>query len=515
MTKSVAVIGAGHNGLIAANLLAQKGYNVTVYEASASVGGGAQTHEFAPGYKTSTLAHLLFHWNPQLSEALQLKNHGLQLAEPLLPSAALAPNGSSIVYNQHELLAGDFSESESVHYREALLRWNVLARWLAKEHRKTPARLGWDRWREAIPAVTMMLRMRLLGRDHLRELLRVATMAIQDVLEEDLSDPRLKGALALDAVLGTNLGTRSGNSFFTFLHRLAGLTNGGYRQVIGGMGGLTDALVRSCEAAGVRLHTDARVVKINLRADRVSGLTLADGRTVHVDGVLSAIDASQMLLSLLGPQALSVEQTHQLRYLRRRGTAAKVHLALNDQPNFPGLSTPYLSSRLVIAPSVEAVDQAFNFIKYQQCSDDLVMELHIPTVLDPGLAPTGHHVISAIVQYVPSEAQDTDQLRAQVLEKTIRQIEQYAPGVRTRIIAQECLLPSDIENRYRCPAGHWHHSEMSIDQALMLRPIPKLAQYRGPVEGLWMCGASTHPGGGIHGQSALLAVDALAKDLKP
>ena len=513
MTKSIAVIGAGHNGLIAATLLAQQGFKVAVYEASASIGGGAQTHEFAPGFKTSSIAHLLFHWDSKLESQLALQQNGLRLSAPL-PSVALSTEGSAIVYDHHQLLAGDYSEVEAVHYREAMLRFNSLAQWLARENKKIPARLGWDRWRDALPALGMMIRMRLLGRDLMRDLLRLGTMAIHDVLNEELTDNRLKGALALDAVLGSHCGSRSGNSFFSWLHRLSGLSQGGYLQVLGGMGALTGALISAAQSHGVSIHTNARVLKINTRGERVSGLTLESGQEIYSDAILSAMSAPHALLNLLGAHALSVEQSHQLRHLRQRGNVAKVHIAIKGQVQFHGVSSAHQSARMLIAPSSEAVDNAFNPVKYQQCANDLVMELHVPSVLDDTLAPAGHQVVSAIVPFIPFDCADPNQLRHEVTEKTMAVIEKYMPQIRGHVVASECLLPIEMESRFNIPKGHWHHTELAIDQALMLRPIPRLAQYRGPVNGLWLCGASMHPGGGIHGRSAQLAVDTILQDLR-
>jgi phytoene dehydrogenase-like protein len=192
-----------------------------------------------------------------------------------------------------------------------------------------------------------------------------------------------------------------------------------------------------------------------------------------------------------------------------------VHLALNGLPQFKGITDPReLGARLIVATSSASVDDAFNPVKYQQMSEQPILECHIPTIHDESMAPAGQHVLSAIVQYVPYSSNIPQaELRELVLSRVIHQLERVAPDIRQKIVASECFTPRDIETRFRMPQGHWHHAEMTIDQALMLRPIPQLAQYRGPIKRLWLCGASTHPGGGVMGLSAQNMAKVVAEDI--
>jgi phytoene dehydrogenase-like protein len=517
MTKHILVIGGGHNGLIAANLLAKRGLRVTLLEASARLGGAAQTHEFAPGFKVSSVAHLLYQWDPTLTRELNLHRYGFAYTDAQgLPNVSLSDMGQALTWNHHQVLRGAIDATSANEFSHTLARWLRLAAWLDRQHKRPPARLGWTRWKDAIPALKLMLSMRLLGRDTMQELLRLGTMAVQDVLDESISDPRLQAGLALDAVLGTHLGPRSGNSFFSLLHRLSGLyRQGHYQAVQGGMGSLTHALEQALLSHNGEVIKNARVARIETQGQRVSGVRLSDGTFMAADGVLAALAVKPALLELLGAQYLSIEQVHRLKHLRQRGCAAKVHLGLNALPRFTGVAPADHSARLLVAASAAAVDAAFNPVKYAQCSQKPVMECHIPTIQDKTLAPANQHVLSAIVQYVPYHSSvSASELRAQVLTRVLGELERYAPGISASVIHQECLLPVDIEAQFNLPEGHWHHGEITLDQALMLRPVPTLAQYRTPVHGLWLCGAGTHPGGGVMGLSARLSVAALLSDLK-
>lgn len=515
MTRHIIVIGAGHNGLVAANLLADQGLHVTLLEASATMGGGAQTHEFADGFKTSSIAHLLYQWDPKLTQQLTLERYGFRQS-PLINSISLSQKFTPLIWNYRAIEAGEIERREAVKFIAAMRRFDRLGQWLLKQNTTLTPRLGWQRWKDAIPALQLMVSMRLLGRDAMQDLLRMGTMPVHDVLTESFNDERLQGGLALDAVLGTRLGSRSGNSFFSLLHRLSGIHRaGGYTAVYGGMGALSHALTTRLGQKGASIRTQARVSQILITGQHARGVKLADGSEIHADGILSAMAVKPFLLDVLGAAYLSIEQTHRLTHVRHSGTAAKVHLALTSLPNFRHVAEKDLRHRLLIAPSSTAVDEAFNPVKYNAVSERPVMECHIPTVDDPSLAPQDQHVLSAVVQYVPYQSSlEATELREQVIERTLTELERYAPGIKSQVVGAECLLPTDIESRYGFPGGHWHHAELSIDQALMLRPIPKLAQYRTPVLGLWMCGAGVHPGGGMMGQSARLSVQALLHDLK-
>ena len=357
------------------------------------------------------------------------------------------------------------------------------------------------------------LDIRRLGRDDMREFLRIAGINVFDVLEETFDTPLLKGALALDAVLGTNLGPRSNNSVLALLHRLSGQSlDAANRPWLpeGGMGAVTDALAAAARAHGATVRTGSPVARITLDGDRVSGVELASGEAIRAGTVVSNADPARTLLTLLGARHLDTGFAQRIRHLRSRGTAAKLHLALDGLPEFARLPPILAGERLVIAPDLVYIEHAYDHSKYGECSPEPVLEITIPTVHDRTLAPEGRHVLSAIVQYAPYDQRaNTEEARAAFLERTLAVLDRYSPDLRRRIVAAELLLPFDIEREFRITGGHWHHAELALDQMLMLRPVPGAAQYAMPVNGLYLCGAGCHPGGGVMGAAGRNAAQAV------
>jgi phytoene dehydrogenase-like protein len=502
--RTSVVIGAGHNGLVAAAYLARAGRRVIVVEAAAHVGGAAVTREFAPGFRVSAVAHLTHLLDPTIVRELELLRHGLAWARTGLKTVALALEGEALVLDGHRILSGPAGAADRAAYGAFIDRMRRFAAVLGRQHGRTPPRLAWSRWREALPAALFGLDIRRLGRDDMREFLRVVTMAMHDLLEEDFELPLLKGALALDAVLGTKLGSRSGNTVFSYLHRHSGAAWGlaaGPSLPRGGVGAVTDALAAAARLAGATLKLSSPVDAIEVAGGRVTGVRLASGERIAADEVVSSADPKTTLLKLLGARHLEAEFADRIHHLRATGTAAKLHLALSGAPAFRGVPAEHLGERLVIAPSSLWVDEAFNPAKYREVSDRPVLEISVPTIHDATLAPAGQHVLSAIVQYAPCDLEGgwTEAARSRYTAILMGLLESYAPGIASQVIASELLTPADLERDYRIHGGHWHHGELSIDQALMLRPVPGAAQYAMPVQGLFLCGAGCHPGGGVMG----------------
>jgi phytoene dehydrogenase-like protein len=374
---------------------------------------------------------------------------------------------------------------------------------LGKQHGRVPPRLLGGGRSNAIGAALLGWDIRRLGRDDMREFLRVVGINIFDILEESFESEALKGALAFDAVLGTNLSPRANNSILALLHRLSGRANGtagGVSLPAGGMGAVSEALAKAAVAAGATIRVSAPVKQIALNGDRVAGVVLENGETLAADVVVSNADPKRTLFDLLGARHLETGFVHRIRHLRTRGTAAKLHLALDGLPDFARLSPALAGERLVIAPDLVYLEHAFDASKYGENSPRPALEISIPTVHDRTLAPAGRHVLSAVVQYAPYDsAAGTDAARAKLLSDTLRVLEDYAPGIGSRVIASQLLLPVDLEREFRLTGGHWHHGELALDQLLMLRPVPGAAQYAMPVNGLYLCGAGAHPGGGVMG----------------
>ena len=499
------VIGAGHNGLTAAAYLARAGCEVLVLEAAAQLGGAAVTREFAPGFKVSAVAHLVHLLDPVVTAELGLADHGLKFASAALATCALGEDAESLMLDDRGIIAGDLGPADRAAYPAFMQRMRRYAALLARQHGRVPPRLAWRSWRDALPAAAFGLDIRRLGRVEMREFLRVVTMPIHDLLEENFASPLLKGALALDAVLGTRLGARSGGSVFTYLHRLSGSLGGrpgALALPAGGVGAVSVALAAAARGAGAEIRLSSPVAALTVAGGRITGVRLASGEELAAGTVLSSADPKTTLLKLLGARHLETEFARRVHHLRALGCAAKLHLALRTAPQFRALAADQLGERVLIAPSSQYVDEAFNPAKYREYSRRPVLEITVPSVYDPGLAPAGRHVLSAIVQYAPYDlAGGWDAARDAFRDSVLELLERHAPGIRSQVIASELLTPLDLERQFRISGGHWHHAELALDQALMLRPVPGAAQYAMPVAGLYLCGAGCHPGGGVMGSA--------------
>jgi phytoene dehydrogenase-like protein len=384
-----------------------------------------------------------------------------------------------------------------------------------KLNNRIPPRVGTKNRSDLLGLAKMALNIRMLGRDDMREFLRIAAINIYDILQENFDNPLLKGALSMDGVLGTNLGPRSNNSVFCALHRQSGLQ--GMTLPRGGMGAVSDALAATATKQGVTIRTSATVSRILMDGDHVSGVELESGEQINAGTVVSNADPKTTFMELLGAPNLEAGFVHKIQNIRMHGNAAKLHLALDGVPEFKGLNQNLLIERLLIAPDMEYVERAFNSSKYGEHSIKPVMEIIIPSLQDNSLAPAGKHVLSAVVQYAPYQLKaGWPEAKAAFTERVIDLLALYAPGIREQISHTELLTPLDIEREFRITGGHWHHGELAIDQFLMLRPAPGAAQYASPVKGLFLCGAGSHPGGGVMGSAGRNAASAVlgAKNLE-
>ena len=501
------VIGAGHNGLVCASTLARGGRSVLVLEAANQVGGAASTREFAPGFRVSAGAHLLHLMPADLLRELRLESHGLEWAARGMSTTALVPGGARLVVGEsranREMTGHGLSAADRQAYSAYAARMRRFAAALAPMFSRTPPRLGTTAWADRLALLRMGWQVRKLGRRDMRELLRIGGMNVYDLLEENFDSVALKGALGFDAVLGANFGPRSPGTVLTLLYRLAAESaagGSGLSQPKGGMGALCEALAKAATAAGACIRTGSPVAGILVESDRAQGVVLESGERIEAQAVISSADPKNTFLRLLGSRHLDTGFVRRVNHIRSRGLAAKLHLALNRAPPFSGVNEAALSGRLLIAPSLQHIEHAYNHAKYGEFSANPVMEITVPTVNDPSLAPPGHHVLSAIVQYAPYALKEGWQNgRQRFLDTTLDSLERYAPGLRGCIVGAELLTPADMETEFRMSGGHWHHGDLAFDQFLMVRPVPGAAQYRTPMNGLFLCGAGCHPGGGVMG----------------
>ena len=505
------IIGGGHNGLACAAYLARAGRKVTVLEAAEQLGGLASTREFEPGFHASC-AHLLYLLDESIASDLALSSHGLSMARTALQTISLDQQGRHITLSNDGVDGDGITEDDQSAYIEYRRFMSKFAAVIGSLHKQAPPRITPHR-KDLLALGKLGFGVRRMGRNDMREFLRIAAINIHDVLEENFFSTRLKGALALDAVLGSFSAPRSNNTVFNALHRLSGNTPGAagaFSIPVGGMGAVTDALAAAARSHGAEIRTACRVAKIQSDGLQVLGVTLDNGETIHADTVVSNADPRTTLLGLLGAGHLEAEFARRFNNFRSKGYAAKLHLALDAVPDFKGLVPAQAGERLLIAPGLDAIDLAFNPCKYGEFSNSPVMEITIPTLHDPSLAPDGKHVLSAIVQYAPYELKmGWENGKPAFLDAVMDTLSAYAPGIRKTTLAAELLTPADLERTFGVSGGHWHHGELSLDQALMLRPAPRAAQYRMPLDGLFLCGAGCHPGGGVMGSAGRNAARAV------
>ena len=497
------IIGAGHNGLVCAATLARAGKSVLVLESAASIGGAARNREFAPGFTVSAAAHLLHALPADLISELDLAAHGLAFAGQALPTHALRADGSALRLGASEASGEGLSAKDIAAYARFSADMARFAKALLPVFRMIPPRLSIDTWAQRLEFMKIAWSLRRLGRKDMREVMRIIGMNMYDLLDETFESEALKAALAMDAILGAEWGPRSPGTVLTYLLRLCGLAGNpaaGVAQVRGGMGAVSTAIALAATKAGVEVRTASRVKRILVENDRACGVELDSGETIRAGNVISNADPRTTFLKLLGTAHLDTGFVRKLHHLRASGRAGKLHLALSEVPNFSGLPASALGDRILIAPSMNYLERAFNPSKYREYPDAPALEISLPSVRDASLAPAGRHVLSAVVQFLPyDDGPDRDANRAEALEAILATLEAHAPGIRKLIVSAELLTPYDIEQEFGMTGGHWHHAALGFDQFFFIRPVPGAAQHRTPVDGLYLCGAGCHPGGGVMG----------------
>tara|TARA_R110002096_G_scaffold257381_1_gene450827 strand:- start:157317 stop:158888 length:1572 start_codon:yes stop_codon:yes gene_type:complete len=509
----VIIVGGGHNGLVCAGYLAKEGKSVVVLEANAQVGGAAVTAELCYGKKVSSCAHYLNQLNPKVSKDLNLSSHGLKLSASNISTIALDVAGDHMHLTKTSVKGGGISESDAANYRKFMALMHEYAKTLGFLIDLPPMDIFNLDWDDKVAAMKLGWKLRFgLGAEKMSELLRMIGMNIRDVLDDEFDSDLLKGALSFDAVLGTHTGPYSPGNFLNFLYRIASGNGGAVDIPEGGMGAVSAAMASAATANGAHIRTDVRVKAINVDNCAVTGVTLENGEVLNAELIVSNANMKTTVLDMVGARHFEADFVKRVGDIRMRGAAAKLHIALKDLPEFDGLSNNDLINRLVIAPSQDEVERAFNHVKYREVSTAPMMEISIPSLVDSSLVDSGH-VLSATVQYAPYDLKGgwTKEAKAAFLEVCINRIAEYAPNIRKQIEHAELITPKDLENRFGLIGGNWHHGELTLDQMLMLRPVPEASRYALPLDGMYICGAGAHPGGGVMGAAGRNAAQAIIK----
>ncbi len=507
----VIVIGGGPNGLVAAAYLAKAGRSVLLLEKREMVGGIAVTEEFFPGYKFSSLASGAGHLSPAVVADLNLARNGLEIlpTDPLIFSPL--PDGSHItIWQDTDRTAREiakFSATDAEAYPGFVKVMTKFSRIVAGLKNVTPPDLpdvGLSDIREFLKIANPV---RGLGRKNISQLLRVMPMPISDLLNEWFESDVVKGAIAVSAVNNSSWGPQEAGTAYTFLYNWSGSNSGLFRssgQVKGGMGSLTQAIAKSASGFGVDIRTNSEVAEITMQDGDATGVVLADGEQVSAKTIVSAADLRTTFLKLLDPYYLDQTFVKHVQNIKYRGTLARVHFTLDKLPAFTALNgdaARLLSGHVQIAPSMKYIQDAFDPAKYGRYSNRPYLDIQIPTLTDPSLAPEGKHLMSVSVKYAPYHLKqgNWNEMGEEIGQLVVQTIAEYAPEFQKVVQQQRVITPLDMETVYGLPEGNLVHGEMTLDQFLWMRPVPGYSQYRGPLAGLYLCSTATHPGGGVTG----------------
>ena len=494
------IIGAGHNGLVCAAYLARAGLNVLCLESADSAGGMSAPRTIGDNYHFPGLAHVAYPIAPAIRRDLRLEQFGYESGKAI-DTVALDANGKHLTIGTNSVSGDGLPESDKKAYPKFREQYLAFAKALRPLFENKPPRLKDMEFADKTTLVKLGWNIRLgLGRETMYEFLRVAAINIYDVLNEVFENDRLKGAIAVDAVMGSAMGPRTPGTVLTWLQRLQGELNGPMSLQSGGRSQLVHALTQSAEDAGATFRFNAPVDRILIENGKAFGVELSTGEMLKARLVISNADPRSTFTKLVGAPMLDAMFANRVTQIRGAGVVAKLHLALSGKPAFSGLPEPQMGDRLLIAPSMNYIERAFNHSKYDEYSEHLVLDIAIPSLHNNALAPEGHHVMSVNVAFVPYSLEGGwQEQKATLAYKVISQLGQYSPDLKSLVIDHELLTPQDIEEQFRAVQGHWHHGELSIHQSFMMRPLHGAAQYDTPIEKLFLCGAGNHPGGGLTG----------------
>lgn len=518
------IIGAGVNGLTAAFYLAKAGHAPLVLESRAVVGGGAITDDLAPGFRCPTLAHATGPLRASVVRDMQLERRGVAFLRPDPRLMALGLDGHALAFStditRTAAAIRDLSVKDASRYPEFCATMERLGGFLRDLLEMTPPSIGAPSAGEMWELLKTGRRFRALGQKDEFRLLRWGPMAVADLVSEWFENELLQGAIAARGIFGTSQGPWSAGSGAVLLLNTAvdPAPGGSSVTVRGGPGALTGAMADAAREAGATIRTGASVARILVRDGRAVGVVLDDGTELEGRAVVSSADPRRTLLGLVDPGDLDPGFLTKARNYRARGTTAKINLALGALPAFRGVANPAdLRGRIHIGPSVDYLERAFDASKYGGISPEPYLDIAIPSLQDPSLAPEGRHVMSVCVQYAPyvlAQGEQWSGLRDILARKVMNTLERFAPGIAALVEHQQVITPLDLEETYGYSGGHILHGELSLDQLFTMRPILGWAQYRTPVEGLYLCGAGTHPGGGITGGSGQNAAREIVKRLR-
>jgi len=523
-TRDVVIIGGGHNGLVTAFYLAKAGFKPLVLERRTQPGGAAITEEFHPGFRCSTLAHSAGPLRTDVIRDMQLEKHGLKLITPEVSVASLSPDGRALtLYNDIRKSSqgiANFSQKDAAKYPEFEQSLGKMGKVIGKALTLAPPNIDNPSRGDLWGMLKTGRSIRNLGKKDMYRLLRWGPMAVADLVAEYFETELLRATIAARGIFGTFLGPWSAGSSLVLLIRAAADSHpaGTAWFAAGGMGSVTQAMASAAKQAGAEIRSGAEIIHIRIKDGAATGVVLSNGEEITAKAVISNADPKRTLLRLVDPSHLSPDFVLKLQHYRMPGTVAKVNLALSGLPKFSALNGngEALKSRIHIGPEIDYLERAFDESKYGNFSKQPYLEVTIPSLTDPSLAPTGQHVMSIYMQYAPYKLKGSDweTERVPLGDTVVKTLAQYAPNLPELILTHQIITPQDLEDTYGLTGGHIFHGELALDQFFTMRPLLDWARYRTPIRNLYLCGSGTHPGAGLTGGSGANAAREILKDLK-
>ena len=520
------IIGSGHNGLVTAAYLARAGRRTLVLERREMVGGCAVTEEIWPGFRVSTASYLTSLLQERVIRDLELARFGYRVDAKDPAFFSPFPDGRCFFMWQDgrrtlEEIA-KFSQRDAAAYPAFEAQLERLAQVVESLLLTTPPQFPPRGLGDLVEYLKLAGRMRKLAPADMVALVKVFTQSAAELLDEWFESPELKVTLATDGVIGANGGPRSQGTAYILMHHVMGSVAGHrglWGFVRGGMGAVSEAIAASARSHGAVIRTGAAVDKILVRDGRARGVVLAGGEEIEGALVASNLDPHVTFLRLVDERELPPEFVASIRRFRTEGTSCKINFALSGLPEFsamPGARGPQHRATMHICPSIDYIERAWDDAKYGRPSDRPMLELTIPTMYDPSLAPPGKHVMGLFLQYAPYTLREGtwDEQREPFYNRVLDVMEEYIPNIRSIIIDKQVLTPLDLERRYGITGGNIFHGEMSLDQMFVMRPVAGYARYRTPIHGLYLCGSGAHPGGGVMGAPGYNAAREILKHAK-
>jgi phytoene dehydrogenase-like protein len=522
----VIIIGAGHNGLVTACYLAKAGLKTLVLERRGIVGGAAVTEEIHPGFRCSTLAHSAAPFFASIIKDLQLTRHGLEIITPPVRMLALSTDTAALsIYQDTAQTIRELEKVSAVdakNYPAFERSFARIGKMLAPVLSMTPPGIEHPSASELWSLGKLGRQFRGLGKKDAYRLLRWGPMAVADLVAEWFETESLRAVIAARGIFGAFAGPWSAGTSAGLLWQAAmdGHAIGASSFIRGGMGALTEALASSARNAGVEIRTGTAVEQIEITDDGARKVLLKNSDEISARAIVSNADPRTTFLNLVDPVWLDPSFVLKIRNYRAMGVSGKINFALSGLPLFAGVEGEYsvtkLTGRIHVGPDIDYLERAFDAAKYGDYSPRPYLDISIPSVLDPDLAPSGAHVMSVYVQYAPFKLKDGDwnSRREEFADSVVDVIDDYAPNFKKLIVARQVITPLDLEQTYGMSGGHIHHGEQTLDQSFTFRPLLGWAQYRAPIKGLYLCGAGTHPGGGVSGRPGANAAKEIIKDFK-